>query len=218
MPTWDTIPVDGEKDADRRADGGGALREDDAGGEERRSEERGSEALGEGEEDRREKGCVYFIETADGGFVKIGYSIHVPRRFDEIGVLLPGLRLIGYMPGTMATERWLHGKFAALRERGEWFRHTEDLRGFITNLGLIEPPKPKPLPPPVMEQRKIRTMVTIPVKAREYFRKEGSRGGKKSAAARLTKMTRERRSEVARMAAAASARVRSAKAATKNAQ
>jgi hypothetical protein len=60
-------------------------------------------------------------------------------------------------------------------------------------------------------------MAKIPEEALEYFRREGSRGGKKSAAGRLKKMTPEQRSEVARTAAAASAKVRSAKAAKKKA-
>jgi hypothetical protein len=58
-------------------------------------------------------------------------------------------------------------------------------------------------------------MAKIPDEALEYFRREGSRGGKKSAAGRLKKMTPEQRSEVARTAAAASAKVRTAKAAKK---
>jgi hypothetical protein len=44
----------------------------------------------------------------------------------------------------------------------------------------------------------------------------GRKGGKKSAAGRMAKMTPEERSEVARIAAAASAKVRSAKAAKKS--
>lgn len=51
--------------------------------------------------------------------------------------------------------------------------------------------------------------------AMEFFRKEGRKGGKKSAAGRMAKMTAEERSEVARKAAAASAKVRSEKAAAK---
>jgi hypothetical protein len=58
----------------------------------------------------------------------------------------------------------------------------------------------------------------IPEAALEYFRKQGARGGKKGAAARMEKMTPEERSAVARTAAAASAKVRSAKAAKKRAE
>ncbi len=54
--------------------------------------------------------------------------------------------------------------------------------------------------------------VKLPEAAREFFRKEGVRGGKLSGKARMVKMTSEQRSEVAKKAAAASAKVRSAKA------
>ena len=47
----------------------------------------------------------------------------------------------------------------------------------------------------------------------EYFRRMGAKGGKLSAAARLKKLTSEQRPDIARKAAAASAKVRSAKAA-----
>jgi hypothetical protein len=55
----------------------------------------------------------------------------------------------------------------------------------------------------------------IPEAALEFFRAQGARGGKKGAAARMEKMTPEERSAVARLGAAASAKVRSANAAKK---
>lgn len=97
------------------------------------SKGRGSSALeGQG------TGFVYFIETEDGKFVKIGYSIHPYRRLNELGTSRPiDLRLIGWMPGTFETERWLHHKFASIQERGEWFASTPVLRRFIKAIGLI---------------------------------------------------------------------------------
>ena len=62
------------------------------------------------------------------------------------------------------------------------------------------------------------TKSKLPESALEFFRAQGSRGGKKGAAARMEKMTAEERSAVARKAAAASAKVRSAKAAKKTAK
>ena len=163
-------------------------------------------AVAVGEEEKR-GGCVYFIETHDGAFVKIGYSIHVPRRFDEIGVMLPGLRLIGYMPGTMATERWLHAKFAAHRERGEWFRHNEDVSRFIANLGLIPPPEPKPVPEPEPMETK-RTLKKPTEKPTENAgimddeKKRKDPGAVSMAKRRAASLTPERRSEIAAKAAA----------------
>lgn len=92
-------------------------------------------------------GVVYFIETKDREFVKIGYSTQAYRRLWQLGTLRPGnyaLRLIGWLPGTLETERWLHEKFAADRDRGEWFRSSPPLRQFIETMGLIQPaPEPE---------------------------------------------------------------------------
>jgi len=46
-------------------------------------------------------------------------------------------------------------------------------------------------------------MKKLPPAVREYFKAEGAKGGKLSAAARLKKLTPEQRSEIARKAAAA---------------
>lgn len=56
-----------------------------------------------------------------------------------------------------------------------------------------------------------------PEAAMEFFRKQGQRGGKKSAKARMETMTPEQRTAVAKKAAAASAKVRAAKAAKRKA-
>ena len=48
--------------------------------------------------------------------------------------------------------------------------------------------------------------------ALEFFRKQGAKGGRIGGKARLKKLTAEQRSEIARKAAAASAKVRSKKA------
>jgi hypothetical protein len=79
-------------------------------------------------------GHVYFVETADGQYVKIGYSKHPRRRFSQFGTLRPGpfaLRLIGSFPGSPKTERWLHEKFQEDRDNGEWFRASDRLRAYI---------------------------------------------------------------------------------------
>ena len=86
-------------------------------------------------------GFIYFIETHDGTFIKIGYSRNVSNRFHEIGLLMPGLRLIGYMSGTLTTERSLHAVFSADRERGEWFRRSAVIDTFIANAHLSELPR-----------------------------------------------------------------------------
>lgn len=151
---------DGEKTGGpRETCGPGGERRGISDGEEGRAGEGEGSVEGASEADREESGsraveeradqkdgCVYFIETWDGAFVKIGFSTNVPRRYEQIGVLLPRLRLIGHIPASRATEGWLHYKFRGLRDRGEWFRRTEELRAFIAMLGVIEPPEaPAPI-------------------------------------------------------------------------
>ncbi len=60
-------------------------------------------------------------------------------------------------------------------------------------------------------------MAKIPEDVLEFFRKQGARGGKKGHAARMEKLTPEQRSVIAKKAAAASAKVRSARAKKKTA-
>jgi hypothetical protein len=52
----------------------------------------------------------------------------------------------------------------------------------------------------------------MPKAVLDFFRKQGSKGGRLSTKARMEKITPERRSEIARTAAAASAEVRRKKA------
>jgi hypothetical protein len=82
-------------------------------------------------------GEIYFVETLDGRFIKIGYSTRPRRRFSEFGTLRPSpfaLRLIGSFPGSIKTERWLHEKFQEDRDNGEWFRASDRLRAFIASV------------------------------------------------------------------------------------
>jgi hypothetical protein len=85
------------------------------------------------------KGHVYFIETEDGHFIKIGFSKHVQIRMSQLGTLRPAsfaLRPIGSMPAGPQVERWLHEVFAKHRDNGEWFRSTPEIRNFIASLPL----------------------------------------------------------------------------------
>jgi hypothetical protein len=85
-------------------------------------------------------GSVYFIRSADGAFMKIGFTrLDVAVRFRQICSGLPGLHLVGYLPGTRHTEVWIHGKFHLLQENGEWFRCEPDLLAFMAAIGLIVP-------------------------------------------------------------------------------
>ena len=84
----------------------------------------GSEDVDGDEAAEPENGCVYFIETDNKAYLKIGYTASLDKRMKQIeGTLRPTpIRLLGYLRGNRATEAWMHAAFAGLRERGEWFR------------------------------------------------------------------------------------------------
>jgi hypothetical protein len=96
--------------------------------------------------DEVEGGCVCFVATGDEKFVRIGFSPRMIRRFSDIRRLdlaavqqtSEPVKMLGYMPGTPATERWLHRKFAAEYHAKKWFRASEKLRGFLAAAELSE--------------------------------------------------------------------------------
>jgi predicted XRE-type DNA-binding protein len=68
-------------------------------------------------------GFVYCIGEAPGGLVKIGYSANPALRLSKLRSDNPAdMRLLGLIEGTPGTEAALHDRFAALHDRGEWFR------------------------------------------------------------------------------------------------
>jgi hypothetical protein len=87
------------------------------------------------------RGYVYFIETEDAQYIKIGHSVNPITRLAQIGTWKP-VRLLGYMPGSRDMETSLHSKFASDRTSGEWFRASNELRLFISTLDLTVPIQP----------------------------------------------------------------------------
>ena len=94
--------------------------------------------------DEIEGGCVCFVATADQKYIRIGFSPCVVRRISDVRRLdlnavqqtAEPVTMLGYIPGTPATERWLQEKFAADHEVKKWFRASEKLRSFIDAMGL----------------------------------------------------------------------------------
>jgi excisionase family DNA binding protein len=77
-------------------------------------------------------GFVYFIDTADGRYVKIGFSGNVKRRLSEIQASYPSaLSLRGAISRTQQTEHQIQNLFAEERQVGEWFARSERLDYFI---------------------------------------------------------------------------------------
>lgn len=78
-------------------------------------------------------GTVYFVTTAEGKRVKIGYTRHDPRqRLRELQCGSPfELCIIATEPGSASDERMLHERFAGHRLHGEWFEMTVELKQHI---------------------------------------------------------------------------------------
>lgn len=72
---------------------------------------------------------VYFLMAPAVGLVKIGRSIDIERRLQEIRLISPvPLVLLGFVPGDWALEAKYHEDWKHVREHGEWFRLTPELR------------------------------------------------------------------------------------------
>lgn len=86
---------------------------------------------------RKPVGFVYFIEAEETGLVKIGHAANPESRMKSIQGMSPAkLRLIGYMPGSIADEKALHARFATDRSHGEWFRHSRQISDYIQEVCL----------------------------------------------------------------------------------
>jgi len=79
------------------------------------------------------KNFVYFIQAAQLGLIKIGFSSNVPKRLLSLKTGCPDdLVILKIIPGGQEIERILHKKFADIRVKGEWFSPTKELMAFIT--------------------------------------------------------------------------------------
>jgi hypothetical protein len=67
--------------------------------------------------------------------VKIGFSANPEDRLAALQTAHPRkLLLVGFMPGSLAEEKFLHEKFSHLRLNGEWFSISDDLMDYIEDL------------------------------------------------------------------------------------
>jgi hypothetical protein len=79
-----------------------------------------------------EASYLYFIEAVDTGYIKIGRSVNPERRLAQLSTGSPNqLVLLGQISGGSELEAELHRSFGNLRERGEWFRTSGELKQFI---------------------------------------------------------------------------------------
>ncbi len=77
---------------------------------------------------KKTKGYVYLIQSNDG-FIKIGRTINIKKRFKTLSVHLPyKIRLLGIIETNdyIGLEEELHCKYAEKRVNGEWFKLNEN--------------------------------------------------------------------------------------------
>jgi hypothetical protein len=81
------------------------------------------------------RGVIYFIQSVDGGPIKIGFSTKLKQRFEQIQRTSPTeLRVLASIPGEMKFELHLHEKFKHARVRSEWFEPSDDLLSYIAEV------------------------------------------------------------------------------------
>ena len=86
--------------------------------------------------------AVYFIQAGENGPVKIGFSAKPSLRFNKVAADNPEvIRVLGIMDGGKDVEREIHDRFAAHRQRGEWFAPDAGIVAFASTLAR---PSPKP--------------------------------------------------------------------------
>jgi Meiotically up-regulated gene 113 len=97
---------------------------------------------------------VYFIQSGQGGPIKIGKAVNPTQRIGNIQVGNPHeVKLLHCLPDTGATEGRIHGIFEESHLRGEWFRPTCDLLEFIEALKSKSDAKARQLISRTIKQR-----------------------------------------------------------------
>jgi hypothetical protein len=74
----------------------------------------------------RKVSVVYYLQRDDRA-VKIGRSVILPQRRDQLERRYGSLTLLAWEPGGRILEQDRHAEFAASRLEGEWFRKSRDL-------------------------------------------------------------------------------------------
>lgn len=113
--------------------------------------------------------AVYLIRAGQTGPAKIGWAVDPIQRTAEFQTgHYETLHLLKMWKGGRAEEDALHGRFAALWIRGEWFAFSRDMLGDvelaeITHVELVESDEPS------TKLRRLRQLRNIPIKLRRPF-------------------------------------------------
>ncbi len=92
---------------------------------------------------------TYFLLSACGGFIKVGTTRNLEKRFKEIrgegryyewkrDMVCEGLRVIGYLPGSIDVERSIQRKFEHLQFRSYNSRRAARSEWFYAKFELVE--------------------------------------------------------------------------------
>ena len=84
---------------------------------------------------------VYFVQSSFGGPIKIGTTIDLLNRFDQLQSCSPlPLVVVSIQRGDASCEAKLHNQFKALRLHGEWFLPGDELVTYLRGcIRLAEP-------------------------------------------------------------------------------
>ncbi len=81
---------------------------------------------------------IYFVATADGLRVKIGTTIRLSVRLEQLRVKYgEGLNVIAVADGSFVEERTLHREFIEHRIEGEWFHFERPIYDWIEDHGDV---------------------------------------------------------------------------------
>ena len=76
--------------------------------------------------------CVYFIQAANGGPIKIGKATNPISRMRELQTsFYEQFRIVGIIKLDYTIEADIHEEFSEFRLRGEWFAPCQKLLSFI---------------------------------------------------------------------------------------
>ena len=71
---------------------------------------------------------IYFVQTDDNRYIKIGYANDVKKRVDNLRTSSPhALKLLASMPGDLPLEKQIHARFTYLRVNREWFATDQEI-------------------------------------------------------------------------------------------
>lgn len=81
---------------------------------------------------------IYFVQTNDNQYIKIGYAKDVTKRLDALQTGSPiGVKVLATQPGDHKIEYALHQKFAYCRVRREWFRAAPGLVEYAAQAAML---------------------------------------------------------------------------------